>query len=355
MSYGIVITSHAHQPHQPQTCIRAVDSHTHTLLHVSDLDLDGTSLGVSRGLESLDGLLNGEAVGNEGLQVDQTSINKSDSAAPGVAVSVLVLQINLHSRETHEGNLDLVLAAAGNEDLAAEGSTPDGGVNAGLDTSALESDLGAEGVGVGAVAVVDDVEDVGSAVLGGLAAGDEVSEDIGVESLSESETALVDIGNDAGGGASGLEAEQGDETNGTGTHDQGAVTQSETGALNSSQGNGEGLKHGTLLVGHVVAHLEAELGLVDQVAAQQSGDGGSGEESNVGASVVATSKAGLAGVANLLGLNGDAVADLDVLDVRADSDNVTSGLVAEDVVAGDDHGADAASVPEVNVRAEYTC
>jgi hypothetical protein len=88
---------------------------------------------------------------------------------------------------------------------------------------------------------------------------------------------------------------------------------------------------------------------VVDIAAEQTIDGGSGQESDVLATVVATGQTGLAGVTNDVGLDSDAIADLEVGDIGSDSEDLTGRLVAENVVAGDNHGADAPCVPEVDI------
>jgi hypothetical protein len=67
------------------------------------------------------------------------------------------------------------------------------------------------------------------------------------------------------------------------------------------------------------------------------------------ATVVAARKARLAGIADDVGLDGDTVANLEVGYGGVNCDDVACGFVAENVVVLDNHGANAASVPEVNI------
>lgn len=66
----------------------------------------------------------------------------------------------------------------------------------------------------------------------------------------------------------------------------------------------------------------APFGGVVDVAAEETWDRRSTEEKNVLASIVATSKAGFARVAGNVGLNGDAVTRLEVLDGGVDSNDL---------------------------------
>ena len=93
----------------------------------------------------------------------------------------------------------------------------------------------------------------------------------------------------------------------------------------------------------------APLGGVVDVTPQEAVDGGGGQEAHIQAAVVAACQAGFALVADQVGLDGDAVANFVGLHGGVDGEDDTGGFVAEDVVVLDDHGADAAGVPEVDV------
>ena len=92
-------------------------------------------------------------------------------------------------------------------------------------------------------------------------------------------------------------------------------------------------------------------GRVIDVSPQQSRDGRRGAEGDFLAAVVATCEAGLALVADDVGFHGHAVADAVGGDGGVFGDDDAGGFVAEDVRVFDDHGADAAGVPEVDVGA----
>ena len=91
-------------------------------------------------------------------------------------------------------------------------------------------------------------------------------------------------------------------------------------------------------------------GRVVDVASQEAVDGRGGQETHVQAAVVAAREAGLAVVADEVGFDGDAVAALEMRDGGVRGEDYAGGFVTEDVVVCHDHGADAASVPEVDVR-----
>lgn len=72
------------------------------------------------------------------------------------------------------------------------------------------------------------------------------------------------------------------------------------------------------------------------------------------ATVVSAGQAGLADTARNVGLDGDAIANLEVGNGRVDGDDITGRFVAQDVVALDNHGTNAAGVPKVNIGAADT-
>ena len=91
-------------------------------------------------------------------------------------------------------------------------------------------------------------------------------------------------------------------------------------------------------------------GGVCYVAAEEPVDGWRGEEFHLLTAIIAASETRFAGVADEAWLNGDAVADFKVGDGGVGGEDYAGGFVAEDVGVLDDHGADAAGVPEVDVR-----
>lgn len=304
-----------------------------------DLHLDGARLGVRSRLERLEGVLQRETVRHQPGEINEAILDQADGSGPRVAVTVLELEIDLAHTGAHEGNLDLVLAHANDEHLSAKLNGPDGSSDTALDTSALESHRGLDS----AKALHD--------LLGRLLsrkALNLVGDDLGADLLGELQATIVNVGDDKRAGTGGPGAEHGDQTDGTGAADEDGVAQANAGSLETSKRNGKRLEHGTILVRHVT-DLVAPHGRVVNVAAEKAGNGRCREEVDALASVVTASQTGLAGVADDLGLDGDPVADLDILDAGVDSNDLAGGLVAQDMIAFDDHGADATMLPEVDV------
>ena len=277
-------------------------------------------------------------------QVQDTALEQANGSWPGVAVAVLQLDIDLAHTGAHKGNVNLILADANNKDLAAKLGRPDGSGNAALDTGALHGD--------GGLNAAKGLDNLLAGVLGRHAL-DLVRNDARAKLLCKRQAALGNVGNDERAGACGSGTEHGDQTDGAGAADQHRVAELDLGALHAGEGDAQRLEHGAVLPRHV-SDLVAPDGRVVDVAAQQAVDRRRGEEGNLFAAVVAARQAGLASVANDVGLDGDAVTDLERGDGRVDSDDFAGRFVAEDVVAVDNHGADAACMPEVDVGAKQT-
>ena len=172
----------------------------------------------------------------------------------------------------------------------------------------------------------------------------------GDEGFGELQAAFVDVCDDDRLGARGGAAEQCDQADGSSAADEDAIAETDARALHACKSDAERLEQGALFEAHV-ADLVAPDGRVVDVAAEEAVDGRSGEESHLQAAVIAACEAGFAGMAGEGGLDGDAVADLEVGDGRVDSEDFASGLVAQDVCIFDDHGANAAGAPEVDIGA----
>ena len=95
-------------------------------------------------------------------------------------------------------------------------------------------------------------------------------------------------------------------------------------------------------------------GWVVDVAAEKAGDGRGGVEAHLQTAVVAACEAGFAGVAGERRFNGHSVAGFQVGDGGMDGEDFAGGFMAQDVVVCDDHGANAAGMPEVDVGAADT-
>ncbi|KAL5610763.1 hypothetical protein FOBRF1_006880 [Fusarium oxysporum] len=100
-------------------------------------NLDRPALGIRRRLKGLEGILQLETVSNQLRQGNHTVLNKTNGSRPGIAVSVLQLNIDLAHTRSHEGNVDIILSDTNDEDLDSELERPDSRRNAALDTRTL--------------------------------------------------------------------------------------------------------------------------------------------------------------------------------------------------------------------------
>ena len=191
---------------------------------------------------------------------------------------------------------------------------------------------------------------MGGRVFGGSAPLDVVGAHAGDEGFRKLKAAFVDVCDYDGFGARGGAAEQCDQADGSSAADEDAIAETDARALHACESDAERLKHGAVFEAHV-ADLVAPDGRVVDVAAEEAVDGRGREEAHLQAAVVAACEAGFAGMAGEGGLDGDTVADLEVGDGRVDSEDFASGLVAQDVCIFNDHGANAAGVPEVDIGA----
>ena len=90
-------------------------------------------------------------------------------------------------------------------------------------------------------------------------------------------------------------------------------------------------------------------GGVCDIAAEEAVDRGSGEEFHFLAAVVAACEARFAGVADEARFDCDAIANFEVGNGGMGGEDYACRFVAEDVRIFNDHRADAAGVPEVDV------
>ena len=291
-------------------------------------------------MKRLDRILDIKPMRHQPSQLHDPTLHQPDRARPRVGVAVLELQVDLLRAKAHERETHLGFAHADDEHLPAELDAVDGGRDARLDARALERDGGLDAAGQSddlprGVLVADAALD-----LEGAHAGDEV--------LREGEAAVVNVRDDDGFGAGGGGAEEGDEADGPGAADEDGVAEADAGALDAGEGDGEGLEQGAVLKGHG-ADLVAPDGRVVDVAAEEAVDRRRREEAHREAAVVAARQARFAVAADDVRFDGDAVADGEGGDRGVRGEDDTRGFVAEDVRVCDDHGADAAGVPEVYV------
>lgn len=286
------------------TVIKKPDLYLTRLIQTLNLHLDTSRLRIRRRLERLDRILELEPMRNQLLEVNDTALVQPDGLGPSIAVAVLELEVDLTSGEAHKRDFDFVFANADDEDFAAKLDGLDGCVDGAFDTGAFHGVRGLDAIG--------QLEDGGLEVFGGVAELDFVCEDVGDEFFGKVQPALVNVGDDEGRGTSRLTAEESDEADGTGTADDDGVAETYVGAVHTGERNTEGLKHGTVFEAHAVGKLVAPHGWVLEVAAQQAGNGRGRQEKHSLTTVVATGKAGLALAADDVGLDGYAVAGLEV-------------------------------------------
>jgi hypothetical protein len=156
-------------------------------------------------------------VSDQVAELNDTALDQSDSLRPCVAVAVLELEVDLACGQAHKGDLNLVLADANDEDLAAELDGLNSASDRRLDTCALES--------VGRLNVVCELENCAAEIIDRVAEFNLVCEDAGDDFAGEFEASLVDIGNDERSGTCSLCAEQCDETNGPSTANEHGITE----------------------------------------------------------------------------------------------------------------------------------
>jgi hypothetical protein len=87
---------------------------------IPNLHLDRALGGVRGDVERLDGALEGEAVGDERLEIDEAARDEADGLRVLVGVAVLELEVDLVGGAVAEGVRLLRGADADDEDLAAE-------------------------------------------------------------------------------------------------------------------------------------------------------------------------------------------------------------------------------------------
>lgn len=85
------------------------------------------------------------------------------------------------------------------------------------------------------------------------------------------------------------------------------------------------------------------------ISTEQAINGGCRQKFDGLATIVAAREARFAFIADHVGLHSDAVADFEGFDVVCNGDDDAGGFVAEDVVVCDNHGADTAGVPEMDI------
>jgi hypothetical protein len=90
-------------------------------------------------------------------------------------------------------------------------------------------------------------------------------------------------------------------------------------------------------------------GRMVNISAKETGHRWCGQEFDFLASVVSSSEAWLAFVADDVGFNSDSVPHFEMLDRGMNCQNNACRFVSKDVCIGNDHRTNAASMPEVNI------
>ena len=238
-------------------------------------------------------------------QIHHPTLHQPNRTRPRIRIAVLELQINLLRTQPHKRQLHLRFPHANDENFPAELDAVDSSVDARFDARAFKGDGGLD--------AGSEVHDLGRGVLFRDAALHLERADAGDEFFCKGETAFVDIRYDDGFGACCRGAEEGDEADGTGAADEDRVAETDAGAFDAREGDGEGFEEGAVLKGHV-ADFVAPDGRVVDVAAEEAVDGRGGEEAHGEAAVVAAREAGFAVAADDVRFDGDAVAGGEVRD-----------------------------------------
>jgi len=255
----------------------------HRCLKVCDLYLDSPALDVRTRFKRLDGILDGESMSDQLSNVGKhPRVDEANRLGPGVGIPVLKLEVDLARRKTHERKLDFVLPDADHKHGPSKPHGKDCSGKRALHASTLERDVGFERAQGG----LDPLRDL----LLGLPALHKVRLHCAGRALDELprkvQPALINVGNNNGLRAGRLGAQEGCETDGARTADDGRVAEAEIGALDSGECDGERLEQRAVLVGHARGELVAPYRRVDNVPPQQTRHGGRGAEEDVLAAVV---------------------------------------------------------------------
>ena len=292
-------------------------------------------------MKRLHRILNLKPMRHQPLHIHNPTLHQPYGPRPHIRIAILELQINLLRAEAHEWQADLALAHPNHKHLTPKLDRPDCACDAALHARTLERDRQRH--------AACRVFDVFARLLGGDTALDLVGAGGGDKLLRKAEAAFIDIGDDDRLCTGGSAAEEGDKTNWAGTANKYWVAKADTTAIDTSKGDTEWLEQGAFFEAHV-AYLMAPQGRMVQVAAEKTMEGRCGEELDVQAAIVAASKAGFAGMAYYVRLNGDAVAGLEMRDGGVHGDDNSCGLMAKDVSVFYNHGPNPSGMPEMDIR-----
>lgn len=169
--------------------------------------------------------------------------------------------------------------------------------------------------------------------------------------LGELEAARLQVSNNKRVGAGGARGGQGEQADGARAADKSGAAEPERRGGDAVHDDGQRLEQGRFGEGDGRGELVAPARRVHLEALQRAGVRVDAREGDGGAEVVASRVAEEAAVARHAGFEGDAVARAQVGDGGVGAQDDAGGFVAEDAVAVDGEGADAAAVPEVDVGA----
>lgn len=138
---------------------------------------------------------------------------------------------------------------------------------------------------------------------------------------------MVDVGDDDGLGTGCARTQQRDEADWAGATDERRVAELQLRAVDGGECDGERLEERAVFEGHGWWQLVTPFRGVVDIAPEETGNGGSRQEEDMFATVVAARKAGLAGMAGNVGFDGDAVTGLEMLDGRVHGEDLRELVV----------------------------
>lgn len=195
---------------------------------------------------------------------EHTGVDEANSLGPSIGIPVLELEVDLARRKAHERELHLVLPDADHKHGPSKPHGKDCSGKRALRAGTLECDVGFEPAKGGLDAFRD--------LLIGLLALHKIRFHrpgrVLDELLRKVQPALIEVGNDDGLRAGRLGAQQGGETDGARTADDGRIAKAEVGAFDGGECDGEWFEQCAIFVGHARGKLVAPDRRVDDVPPQ---------------------------------------------------------------------------------------
>jgi hypothetical protein len=299
-------------------------------------------------MEGVYGFLQTEAVSDQRFDVDETTGDQADGLGILIGVAELERYINLVGAEVHERERLLVLSHPDDKQLGSEGERVCCCVHTALNTGTLQRD--AEGH-------ASELLDLLRLLLFSNPSLDEEGLHTGNELFGEVQTTLEEVGNDDGLGSCSSSGQERDETDGTSTTDEERISQAEARSLDTGKRHSKGLTKSAFFKGDVVWKTVQPLCWLDVPSRESSMVGRRGEEDHVGAAIVFTSPAGIAGRlrARDTDLHRHAIACFPLSDTFTYFNDFTRGFVARSALVSDNHRVSDTSVfPEMHVTSTDT-